>query len=109
MEVYNNYFNREKFNYLPTKADFIQITVIKMIMYVHMIFMLSNAYNVGELNAAIGAEYTRIDNILYDNATLYIDVQDKLELLRYFAIVIVLSPWSKGFNVDKNKTHTMNL
>jgi hypothetical protein len=104
MELFNEFFDREPFQYLPTKADFLQMTIIKYIMIVHMGFMVFNAYNVNLLNLSTTlSEYDRIFDELLTNALIYLEVADQLESLRHFAIVIVLSPWSKiTKNITKN-------
>lgn len=95
MELFSKSFKLKEFEYYPTRADIVQIYVIRLIALIHIVFMLKNAYLVNELNNASGQVMVLIEKALEEDGHLYVDVIEKLEFLRYFAIVIVLSPWSK--------------
>jgi hypothetical protein len=108
MELYNKLLHREPFQYLPTRADFVQISVIKAIMLVHAGFMLFTAYHVNEMNNSSGFAAELILRDLFNYSEIYIDIGDKLESIRHFSIVIVLSPWSKITKDKNDKLTTMD-
>lgn len=103
MDVFSKFFRLKEFIYFPTRADIMQIYVIRFIALIHIGFMLKNAYLVNELNNSVSYSVVQITEALRKDGILYVEVIEKLEFLRHFAIVLVLSPWSKkNFNKLNN-------
>lgn len=98
MEWFSRVFNLKLLEYLPTKADIVQIYVIRMILFVHIVCVLIHASMVYKLNHADYVTYDRLYTEIKSYGNLYVLLAEKLDLLRYFAIVLVLSPWSKQIN-----------
>lgn len=95
MNLFNKFFKRQPFDYLPTRADVLQIYIIRIIMVVHITFFLTSAELVYSLNNATPSLAVKINDELQEQGNLYVSVAQQMEFLRHFAIVLVLSPWSK--------------
>lgn len=108
MNLYTRLYQKEPFDYLPTRADLLQIYVIRITLFVLAFFMLKNAFLVNELNHAEPGQVDVILKKLKQHADYYIDVLEKMEFLRHLSIVLLLSPWSQQSLPGKKTSMTIN-
>ena len=93
-------FKLKAFDYLPTRADIIQIYVIRIIAVYHIYYFISAALVMNDLNVlneqiATTAEIKQLEAQLATMGRTYVRVAGDLELFRHFTLLLLLHTWLK--------------
>jgi DNA integrity scanning protein DisA with diadenylate cyclase activity len=81
--------------YIPTRADYLMIFVLRLSLLAYGVFFLYNAFVAFQYNLAFAEEKIRLDNKLMDIGHLYLTISERIDLFLYMPIILVLTDWSK--------------